>query len=115
MPKEVVPRSPHHSRRHSGLCPESVISQEHSEGHASPIQMMVKPRSCHHTKSGYHHDCHCEAVRPVENLDERYGLVEEPEEILQQRHSLEKEAADRVAEIMHAELVADMEAAQCRL
>jgi len=116
MPSHASPRQTlHHTRRHSGLCPENVISQEHCDGRSSPTQITLKPRVCHHTKSGYHHECHCESVTPVENLSERYGLVEEPEEIEQKRKSLEKQAADEVAEIMHAELLADMEAKQSRL
>jgi hypothetical protein len=43
--------------------------------------MTVKPRICRHTSSGYHHECHCEAVTPVENLSERYGLVGQREDI----------------------------------
>lgn len=66
--------------------------------------------------------CHCETVLPVENLSERYGLVEEPATMMldspphhQRRESLEKEAADQLSDIMHEELIADMEARQCRL
>lgn len=52
---------------------------------------------------------------PSENLTERYGLVEEPEEVQRRSLSSEKQAADEVAEIMHAELIADMEARQSRV
>jgi hypothetical protein len=65
--------------------------------------------------AGYQHNCHCDVVTPTENVSERYGLVEEPEIILEKRISLEKHAADKVAEIMHDEMVADMEAKQSRL
>ncbi|KAL2429246.1 hypothetical protein ABEF95_001646 [Exophiala dermatitidis] len=115
MPDHHTPTRPmHHTRRHSGLCPQDLISAEahHSSGRTSPhtyTQMTIKARpSCHHQHhpAGYHHDCHCERVTPVENLSERYGLVEEPEDML------EAAAAHEVAEIMHEELVADMEARQ---
>jgi hypothetical protein len=117
MPTDVSPRpAHHHTRRHSGLCPNDVISQEHIDGTSSPTQITVKAhRSCRHNKTGYHHNCHCDTVTPVENLSERYGLVEEPEEIQRKRQSMEKEAADEVTEIMHEELMADMEAGQSRL
>jgi hypothetical protein len=77
--------------------------------------MTIKSRTCAHGKSGYHHDCHCEKVTPFENLSERYGLVEEPEETVQQRRSLEHQAAEQLAEILHEELVADMEARQSKV
>ncbi len=59
----------------------------------------------HHQK-----DCNCEMIIPQENLDERYGLVEEPEQIRPKRDSLDQEAAGRLADIMHQELISDMKA-----
>ena len=65
---------------------------------------------------GHHYDkCNCETVIPQDNLGERYGLVEEPQGIRRKRDSLDQEAASRLADIMHQELVADMEARQCML
>jgi len=61
----------------------------------------------HHPK-----DCNCEMIIPQENLDERYGLVAEPEEIRPKRDSLDQEAAGRLAEIMRGELISDMKARQ---
>lgn len=87
-----------------------MILSKHADGTSSPTQITVKARSCRHNKSGYHHDCHCSSVTPVENLSERYGLVEEPQEISRKTQSLDKQAAEKVAEIMHDELLADMEA-----
>ncbi|KAI1630226.1 hypothetical protein EDD37DRAFT_90594 [Exophiala viscosa] len=106
MPTEMPPRVTvrNHTRRHSGLCPGNVVSQTHSDGTHSPTQMTTKHNS------GFQHNCHCEVVTPTENLSERYGLIEEPGIILEKRASLEKEAANKVSEIMHDEMVADMEA-----
>lgn len=116
MPNHHSPRPTlHHARRHSGLCPDNIISQVHPDGRSSPTQITAKPQPCRHNSSGYHHDCHCENVTPVENLAERYGMVEEPTEIELKRRSTEQEAMNKVAEIMHQELLADMEARQCRL
>ncbi|EXJ82077.1 hypothetical protein A1O1_08146 [Capronia coronata CBS 617.96] len=117
MPEHAAARPAHHTRRHSGLCPQDLITAKtHQDGRTSPpTQMTIKSRPCHHTASGYHHDCHCERVTPVENLSERFGLVEEPEEIVQLRRSLEMEAADQMTEIMHEELVADLQARQMRM
>jgi len=106
MPNEMPPRVTvrNHTRRHSGLCPGNLVSQTHSDGTHSPTQMTTKH------SSGYHHNCRCEVVTPTENLTERYGLVEEPGIILEKRASLDKEAANKVSEIMHDEMMADMEA-----
>lgn len=109
MPTELPPRVRNHTRRHSGLCPGNLVSQTHVDGRTSPTQMTTKH------SAGYQHNCHCDVVTPTENLSERYGLVEEPEIILEKRISLEKHAANKVAEIMHDEMVADMEAKQSRL
>ena len=113
MPTEL-PRPRNHTRRHSGLCPGNLISQEHSDGRTSPTQMTVKYPSARHN-SGYNNKCHCETVIPTENLSERYGLVEEPEEIKPERQSLDAQAANEMAEIMREEMVADMEARQSML
>ena len=106
MPAEMPPRVTvrNHIRRHSGLCPGNVVTQTHSDGTHSPTQMTTKDGS------GYHHNCRCEVVTPTENLSERYGLIEEPTIILEKRMGLEKQAADKVSEIMHDEMVADREA-----
>ncbi|KAK5279588.1 hypothetical protein LTR20_002685 [Exophiala xenobiotica] len=110
MPVEL-PRPRNHTRRHSGLCPGNLISQEHSDGRTSPTQMTVKHPSAQHS-SGYNNKCHCETIIPTENLSERYGLVEEPEEIKPKRQSLDAQAANGMAEIMREEMMADMEARQ---
>ncbi|EXJ77433.1 hypothetical protein A1O3_09659, partial [Capronia epimyces CBS 606.96] len=83
MPEHAPARPLHHTRRHSGLCPQDVVTaQAHQDGRTSPhTQMTIKARSCPHSAAGHHHACHCESVTPTENLTERYGLVEEPEEI----------------------------------
>lgn len=112
MPEHAPARPVHHTRRHSGLCPQDLITaQSHHDGRTSPhTQMTFKARHCPHNASGYHHNCHCETVTPLENLRERYGLVEEPAKT--RRDSLEGEAADEMADIMHEELMADLEARQ---
>ncbi|KEF51142.1 uncharacterized protein A1O9_12756 [Exophiala aquamarina CBS 119918] len=117
MPTQDVPRpSVHHTRRHSGLCPESIAHLDRSESQGSPAKVHVKPQPCRHTSHDYHHECHCEGITPVDNLTERYGLVDEPFEMeIERRRSIEKQAMDKVADIMHEELIADMEARQGRL
>ncbi|KAK5053721.1 hypothetical protein LTR84_001682 [Exophiala bonariae] len=118
MPTQDAPRpSAHHTRRHSGLCPENLINIDHQhDGKSSPPQILVKHRPCRQHSTSYHHDCHCESVTPIENLSERYGIVDEPTEMeIDWRRSMEKDAMDRVTEIMHEELIADMEARQARL
>ncbi|EXJ59222.1 hypothetical protein A1O7_06654, partial [Cladophialophora yegresii CBS 114405] len=98
-------------RRHSSLCPTNVANHERKGSGGSPVQMLVRE---HDGALAHHHDkCNCETVIPRENLDERYGLVEEVSEIGQRRHSLDQEAAGRLADIMHQELMSDMEARQC--
>ncbi|KIV89037.1 hypothetical protein, variant [Exophiala mesophila] len=114
MPKCQRPAM-HHTRRHSGLCPENLVAQEFSDGTHSPTQMTVKPRACRHNSSGYHHDCHCESVKPVDNLSARYGIDDHSGPIKVRRQSTEQEAMDQVSEIMHEEMLADMEARQSRL
>ncbi|KAJ9639311.1 uncharacterized protein PV06_10028 [Exophiala oligosperma] len=109
MPTEV-PRPRVHTRRHSGLCPGNLVSQEHNGGRTSPTQMTLKQSAQHN--SGSNTKCHCETILPSDNLDERYGLVEEPEEIKPQRQSLDHQAADQMAQIMREELIADLRARQ---
>lgn len=117
MPTQDVPRPPlHHTRRHSGLCPESITHLNRSENKSPPAQVLAKQRPCRQSSNGYHHECHCEGVTPIENLTERYGLVDEPVDMeIERRRSIEKQAMDQVSEIMHEELIADMEARQARL
>jgi len=118
MPAQDAPRpSAHHARRHSGLCPENLVNIDHQhDGKSSPPQVLVKHRPCRQHSNSYHQDCHCESVTPVENLSERYGIVDEPTEMeIGRRRSMEKDTMDRVTEIMHEELIADMEARQARL
>jgi len=82
MPMRGSPSaSLHHTRRHSGLCPDNTISQECPSGHSLPTQITVKPRPCRQNSSGYHHDYYCQNVTPVDNLSESYGLVENPGDI----------------------------------
>jgi hypothetical protein len=77
------------------------------------MQMLAKE---HADALAHHHNkCNCETIIPQENLDERYGLVEEPQEIRRKRESLDQESAGRLADIMHQELISDMEARQCML
>ncbi|OAP61045.1 hypothetical protein AYL99_06049 [Fonsecaea erecta] len=117
MPKDLTPPpSPHHKRRHSCLCPVGVIAQEHhNSGSVSPVQMTVKEGAARCAHYGHHHSkCNCQAVLPVENLEERYGLVGEPAQT-RRKLSLEKGAATQLAEIMHAEMMSDMEARNSRL
>ncbi|KIW13416.1 hypothetical protein PV08_08604 [Exophiala spinifera] len=112
MPTEVH-RPRVHTRRHSGLCPGNLISQEHNDGRTSPTQMTRKNSSTPHN-SASNANCHCETIIPGDNLDERYGLVEEPEEIKprRQRASLDQQAAEQMAQIMREELIADLRARQ---
>ena len=118
MPKAQRPIM-HHARRHSGLCPDNMVAHELSDGTHSPTQITLKSKPCSHNSSssatGYHHDCHCETVTPVDNLSARYGQIEDPARNVVRRKSTEKEAMDLVHEIMHEELLADMEAKQSRL
>ncbi|KIX95344.1 uncharacterized protein Z520_08861 [Fonsecaea multimorphosa CBS 102226] len=120
MPKEMTPppsSSPHHhKRRHSCLCPVGVVAQEHhTNGSVSPVQMTVKEGGSRCAHYGHHsNNCNCQSVLPVENLDARYGLVEEPAQT-RRKLSLEQGAATRLADIMHAELVSDMEARNSHL
>jgi len=117
MPNQDVPRPAlHHTRRHSGLCPENITHLDRSEGRSSPTQVLVKQRPCRHSSNNYHHECHCEEITPTENLTERYGKVDEPTDMeIERRRSIEKQAMDQVAKIMHEELIAGMEARQARL
>ncbi|OQV04347.1 hypothetical protein CLAIMM_09243 [Cladophialophora immunda] len=115
MPKDLTPPpSPHHKRRHSCLCPVGVVAQEHHKsGTVTPVQMIVKEGArCPHY--GHHNKCNCQSVLPEENLEERYGLVEEPAQT-RRKLSLEKGAANQLADIMHAELISDMAARNSHL
>ncbi len=95
-------------RRHSGLCPKNVTHHERKNSCSSPIQMLAKE----HAESFGHHqaNCNCEMIIPQENLDARYGLVQESQEIGQKRPSLEQETASQLANIIHHKLISDMEA-----
>lgn len=117
MPTQDLPRSSvHHARRHSGLCPDNLFDTERTDGKSTPPRISARQRPCQHHSNSYHHDCHCESVTPIENLSERYGMVDESTEMeVDRRRSIEKQAMDQVAEIMHEELMADMEARQGRL
>ncbi|KIW67822.1 hypothetical protein PV04_07048 [Phialophora macrospora] len=115
MPKDLCPSPSRRSlqRRHSSLCPKNVANHERKASGSSPVQMLAKD---HADALAHHHNkCNCETIIPQENLDERYGLVEEPQEMMRKRDSLDQEAAGRLADIMHQELVSDMEARQCML
>ncbi|ETI21821.1 hypothetical protein G647_05890 [Cladophialophora carrionii CBS 160.54] len=116
MPKDLYHSASHRSiqRRHSSLCPTNVANHERKGSGSSPVQMLVKEQAAD-ALAHHHNKCNCETIIPRENLDERYGLVEEPEEIRRKRDSLDQEAAGRLADIMHQELVSDMEARQCML
>ncbi|EXJ71442.1 uncharacterized protein A1O5_05250 [Cladophialophora psammophila CBS 110553] len=115
MPKDLTPPpTPHHKRRHSCLCPASLITQEHKSGSVSPVQMTVKEAAARCPHYGQHSKCNCQNVLPEENLEERYGLVEAPGQT-RRKLSLEKDAANQLAGIMHAELIADMQARNSRL
>jgi len=115
MPKDTTishsPTRHFHQRRHSGLCPRNVSHHERKSSIGSPIQMLAKE----HADTLNHDKCNCETIIPQDNLSERYGLVEEPQEIRRKRDSLDQEAASQLAEIMHQELMSDMEARQCLL
>lgn len=97
-------------RRHSGLCPKTVTHHERKTSCGSPIQMLAKE----HAESLGHHQagCNCEMTIPQENLDERYGLVEEPQQIRRKRSSVDRDAANHFKDIMHQELVSDVDARQ---
>jgi hypothetical protein len=115
MPTDLSPSSSRRSihRQHSGLCPKNVAHHERKGSCGSPIQMLAKE---HAGELGHHFDkCNCEMVIPQENLTDRYGLVEEPVELKRKRDSLDQDTAGRLADIMHQELVSDMEARQCML
>ena len=83
MPPAIMqlPSPRHHTRRHSGLCPDGFRTQERDAGHSTPpTQISIKdrrPYQQHDRPEGFHHKCHCETVTPIDNLSERYGLVEE--------------------------------------
>ncbi|OCT52275.1 hypothetical protein CLCR_09079 [Cladophialophora carrionii] len=116
MPKDLYHPASHRSiqRRHSSLCPTNVANHERKGSGGSPVQMLVKEQAAG-ALAHHHNRCNCETIIPQENLDERYGPVEEPEEIRRKRDSLDQEAAGRLADIMHQEPVSDMEARQCML
>ncbi|KAJ9607654.1 hypothetical protein H2200_007732 [Cladophialophora chaetospira] len=112
MPSDLTHSLSRHSlqRRHSGLCPKTVSHHERKNSCGSPVQMLVKE---HAAEFGHHQkDCNCEMIIPQENLDERYGLLKEREQIRPKRDSLDQEAAGRLAEIMRGELVSDLKARQ---
>jgi len=119
-PDITMPKDHSHSpsrrslqRQHSGLCPKNVTNHERKGSCGSPLQLLAKD---HVDALGHHqHNCNCESIIPQDNLDERYGLVEEPRRLGRKRDSLDQETAGRLADIMHQELMADVEARQCML
>jgi len=99
MPKDHSPSpSPRPlQRRHSCLCPKTATNQGRKTSSGSSVQMLVKDRAGPLCEYGHHHDrCNCNTIIPQENLDERYGLVEEPREIGEKSDSLDKSAAGRI-------------------